>query len=100
MKGFGFVGDIVIASLGVLSLLGWMYFWLLCVSAGEKLLGRVFGRHALAVVLIGFPFFAAFLFAVALKVLGREHIGWALIPFGIGLPVLGILYLRREFDHR
>ena len=96
MRGLGFVGDLLILGLAGLSILGWMYLWYVSVFGAEKVLVRLFGDHALAIAAIGFPFFAFGVFGIALKVLGRQHIGWVLGIFGVCLPILGVLYLRHE----
>lgn len=98
MRGFGLAGDLLMLGLIGLTMLGWMYLWYLCVFGAEKILARVFGDYALAISAIGFPFFACLVFAIALKVFGRHNIGWALAVFGVGLPVLGVLYLRSEMN--
>ncbi|MBD9585824.1 hypothetical protein IB254_02030 [Pseudomonas sp. PDM03] len=98
MRGFGFVGDLVMLGLIGLTMLGWMYLWYLCVFGAEKPIARIFGDYALAISAIGFPFLAYLVFAIALKVFGRQNIGWALAIFGVGLPVLGALYLRKEMN--
>lgn len=96
MRGLGIVGDVVVLGLSVLSIFGWMYLWYLCVFGAEKVLAKIFGNHALTIAAVGFPFTAALVFGLALKVFGRHHMGWALALFGVCLPVLGILYLRNE----
>lgn len=96
MRGFGLIGDLLMLVLVGLSMLGWMYLWYLCVFGTEKILSRLFGDYALAIAALGFPFFACSVFALALKILGKENIGWALAIFGVGLPLMGVLYLRSE----
>jgi hypothetical protein len=100
MRGLGLFGDLVFMVLAGLSMLGWMYLWYLCVFGAEKVLARIFGDFALAISAVGFPFAAVLVFAAALKLFGRQNIGWAMLVFGVALPVLGILYLRNETGGR
>lgn len=96
MRGLGALGDILVLGLGALTVLGWMYLWFLCVFGAEKAMSRLFGEWAFPIAALGYPVAMAVVLGLAIKILGRHNLGWALAVFGVLLPTLGIIYLRKE----
>lgn len=94
MRGAGLLLDLLFLALAAATLIGWVYFWFLCVTSAQRLLAALFGEAASPVVLIGFPFaFFGFLY-VLIFVFGREAGVWFFVTLGAALPVLGVWSIK------
>jgi len=96
MRDGGLFLHALLAALALISLVGWGYFWLLCVNSAERLLKPLFGDAALTVACIGFPF--AFLGVLYLVINNFNKVGvnWFFLIVGAALPILGIWAIKRD----
>jgi len=88
--------QLLFIGLAIATLLGWMYFWVLCISSAEKLLKPIFGRAAFGVACIGFPIAFFGLLYVLLHVFGREAGKWFFVVLGALLPLIGIWAIKKQ----
>jgi hypothetical protein len=64
--------ELLFLALAAVTLIGWVYFWVLCIGSAEKLLTPLFGRAALGVAGLGVPTAFWGLLYILLHVFGRE----------------------------
>jgi hypothetical protein len=94
MRGFCLLLNLLFLALALITLLGWMYSWYLCVTSAEKLLKPIFGEAASGIVMIGFPFEFFGLLYVLIVQFGRDAGSWFFVTLGAVLPVIGIWSIR------
>jgi hypothetical protein len=102
MHGYGLSGDLLHMSLYLLTIVAWLYLWMICVFNSSVPLKKRLGTHALLICALGLPSMAAVLVFGALLVFGLEYIIWSLLLVGVGLPMAGAGALRHGWykkDH-
>src|SRR5688572_5283754 len=97
LRRFGYMRlilDALFIALAISTLIGWVYFWFLCVSRAERLLKPLFGSATAGLVCIGFPFaFFGLLYGLILA-FGVDAASWLFVTFGLVLPALGIWSIK------
>ena len=90
----GSLFDLALLAIAIATMVGWVYFWFLCVSRAEKLIKPLLGRATEGVVYLGFPFAFFGLLYLLIKSFGTDASTWFFLALGIGLPALGIWSIK------
>jgi hypothetical protein len=79
-------GDLLHLSLYLLTIVAWLYLWLVCVFGSVPFRKRL-GTHALLICAFGVPSLATFMVGGAFLLFGLEYLLWSLMIVGVGVPV-------------
>jgi hypothetical protein len=96
MHGYGMSGDLLHLALYLLTIVAWLYLWLICVFSDRIPLRKRLGTHALLICALGVPGLATFMVGGAFLLFGLEYILWSLMIVGLGVPIAGAKLVTRE----
>lgn len=100
MHGYGMSGDLLHLALYLLTIVAWLYLWLICVFSPNVPFKRRLGTHALLICALGVPSLGTFMVGGAWLLFGLEYLGWSLVVVGVGVPVAGAQWVSREPPRR
>ena len=89
-------GDLLHLALYLLTIVAWLYLWLVCVFNARIPLKRKLGAHALLICALGIPSLATIMVGGALLLFGLEYLLWSLMIVGVGVPILSAKLVGRE----
>jgi maltodextrin utilization protein YvdJ len=90
-------GDLLHIGLYMLTIVAWLYLWMICVFGDDVSLRQRLGAHALLICALGVPSLATLLVGGALLVFGLEYILWSLLVVGVGLPMAGVQMVKNDW---
>lgn len=96
MHGYGMSADLWHLCLYLLTIVAWLYLWLLCVFGASVPFRKRLGTHALLICALGVPSLASFMVGGALLLFGLEYVLWSLMVVGVGMPLAGARLISRE----
>lgn len=96
MHGYGMFGDLLHLCLCLLTIVAWLYLWLICVFGTRLPLRKRLGTHALLICAVGIPSLATFMVGAALLLFGLEYIVWSLLVVGCAVPLVGVQMINRD----
>jgi hypothetical protein len=95
MHGYGMSGDLLHLSLYLLTIVAWLYLWLVCVFGSVPFKKRL-GTHALLICALGVPSLATFMVGGAFLLFGLEYVLWSLMVVGVGMPLAGAKWVNHD----
>jgi hypothetical protein len=96
MHGYGMSGDLLHLSAYLLTIVAWLYLWMVCVFGTGVPFRRKLGTHALLICALGVPGLATFMVGGALLLFGMEYIVWSLMLVGCAVPLAGVGLVSRD----
>lgn len=96
MHGYGMSGDLLHLAFYLLTIVAWLYLWLVCLFNAKMSLKRKLGAHALLICALGVPSLATVMVGGAFLLFGLEYLLWSLLVVGVGIPVAGARYVQTQ----
>jgi hypothetical protein len=93
-------GDLMHLCIYLLTIVAWLYLWLVCVFGTRVPFGKRLGTHALLICALGVPSLATFMVGGALLLFGLEYILWSLLVVGCAVPMVGVRMINRGREKR
>ncbi|MFJ3485857.1 hypothetical protein ACIPL1_21055 [Pseudomonas sp. NPDC090202] len=89
-------GDLLHLGIYLLTIVAWLYLWLVCVFSSRIPFARRLGTHALLIVALGVPSLATVMVGGALLLFGLEYIVLSLTVVGAAVPLVSVGIVRRD----
>ncbi|MFJ5300395.1 hypothetical protein ACIQAL_28205 [Pseudomonas sp. NPDC088368] len=89
-------GDLLHLALYLLTIVAWLYLWLVCVFNARIPFKQKLGAHALLICALGIPSLATIMVGGAFLVFGLEYLLWSLMIVGVGVPVASARLVQRH----
>ncbi|MFK3795075.1 MULTISPECIES: hypothetical protein [unclassified Pseudomonas] len=91
-------GDLLHLAFYLLTIVAWLYLWLVCLFNAKMSLKRKLGTHALLICALGVPSLATVMVGGAFLLFGLEYLLWSLAVVGVGMPIVGARLVSKDLS--